>query len=314
MRRIVIALVLIPALSVVGAKKKSNRSFPLLQEATINKIIEISSRSIARRYDLNPDQAAIGREMLETNAWNFINTHFDELLEVMPQMYAMRSKALSGSDPSAQEVQDFAGKMYPLIVEAKELIIFENVKFHECLDEKQKVKHNKDMEKMKKDFDKIEGKFKRWKEGGYEPGEFLNRRGKKRQQTGKKAKQSAKKLEPTSFGFWEMYVKTFIEAFQLDKGQITLAYSVLNDIKTKANAYRQDHARAYVEVNKNIEQVSSAATQPDKKKIEDYKKKLTELDKPLLDMFEELKKRLMDIPTDKQRKSAVELLGEGSRQ
>ncbi len=292
--------------------KRNNSSFYLLQEKTINTIIDVTARSVARRYNLNPEQAKLAKEMIEKNSWNFINEHYDTLLDVMPKLYELRSKAFSGNDPSAQEVQQLASKLYPLITEASNLILSENEKFHSYLNEDQKAKHQRDMEKMKNDFAKMKKKFKRWKEGGYRPGEFLNNSRRRRRARNMRKQQQAKTLDPTRFDFWEMYVKTFIGAFQLDEGQITLAYSVLNDMKARANAYRADHAREFQEIKQNISKLSSAnTTQPNKnrtKELETYKKKLEKLNQPLLDMFEELKQRLMDIPTDAQRKAAQELL------
>ncbi len=312
------SVLLISTIAFGGKAKKGNNSFPLLQENTINTIIDVTARSVARRYDLNPDQAQIAREMIERNSWNFINEHYDTLLEVMPKLYEFRMKASEGEDPTPAEVQAVAQKLYPLIVEARNLIVSQNEKFDQYLNDKQKVKHQRDIAKMKKDFARIEKKFKRWKEGGYRPGEFAKRRHRRRRMRNINKPKTQKTLDPTMFDFWEMYVKTFIEAFQLDQGQVTLAYSVLNDMKTRANAYRQDHAREFQEVQQAIERLSKAnTTQPDKKRREElakYKKKLAKLNQPLLDMFEELKQRLMDIPTDVQRKSAQQLLSTKDKQ
>ncbi len=306
-------LVLSVCSQIAVAKTKKSNSFYLLQEKTINTIIDVTARSVARRYDLNPEQAKLAKEMIEKNSWDFINENYETLSDVIPKLYELRSKAFSGQDPSAEEVQQVAEKLYPLIVQASNLIISENEKFDTYLNDKQKVKHRKDMEKMKQDFARMKRKFKRWKEGGYQPGEFL--RGSRRRRKARRLREEqakAKTLDPTQFDFWEMYVKTFIEAFQLDQGQITLAYSVLNDMKARANAYRNDHAREFKEIRGNIERLSrSNTTQPTEarmKQLKEYKSKLEKLNKPLLDMFEELKQRLMDIPTESQRKKAQELL------
>jgi iron-sulfur cluster repair protein YtfE (RIC family) len=309
-----LTFLILPITSVVGQetnKTQNDSSVPaLLQESTIKNMISIVSRQVSRRYDLKPEQAQVAREMLEKNTLDFVNKHFNEFVEIVPQMMDMRTRVTSGSDVSPKEVQELSRKLLPIYKEATELIIRENEKFDKILDDQQRLKHQKDMAKMKADVEQTTEKLTRWEQGKYQPGEFLNRRQKKTadQPT------EPETLNPTDFDFWELYVKTFIDAFQLDKMQITMAYSVLNDMKAQAQAYRNDHRSEIQEVSQQIDKLKSTTTKPTEKtkaELKSLQAKLDKLNQPLLDMFEKLKEKLMAIPTDAQRTSAQAILGDG---
>jgi hypothetical protein len=319
MKRFVVMMVLVLGCGVsVGLgqtppkpQTKNNGAPMLLQENTIKTMIDLVARSVARRYDLRPDQADVARQMLEKNTMDFVNRHYNDLVEVVPQMQDMRMKVMSGNDPSPADVQALARKLIPIYKEATDLIVSENDKFHETLDDKQKAKHQDDMDRMKQDVGQTMEKLDRWKSGKYKSGEFLGNQPQRPRKTESSARME-ELMGPTSFTFWEQYVKLFIESFQLDSGQIPMAYSILNDMKTRAKAYRADHGREFVEAREMIAQLTRAgSTQPAKsKELKEWKKKLDKLEKPLLDMFSELKDRLMAVPTDEQRKIAQEALGE----
>jgi hypothetical protein len=293
----------------------NNSSVPMmLQQQAIKSMIDIVSRQVSRRYDLRPDQSATAKTMLEKNTLEFVNKHYNEFLVLIPQAQAMRMRVMAGEEPTAQEVKDLSAKLLPIYKEATDLIVSENVKFHDILDDKQKAKHQADMDRMKADVAETTTKLDRWKNGDYKPGEFLNNR-KNRHKNAPAGNEQTQNVEeenltPTSLGFWELYVKTFIDAFQLEKGQVTLAWSVLNDLKVKAQAYRHDHEEEFTDLTQKIEQLTK--TKADAKRDESLKntqEKLDKLNQPLMSMFDELKERLMAIPTEAQRKAAQETLG-----
>ncbi|MFA5865609.1 MAG: hypothetical protein WC975_13100 [Phycisphaerae bacterium] len=296
---------------VFAEKPQDNKNVPaLMQDASVKTMIDLVSRSVARRYDLRPDQADVARNMLLKNTQKFMQQHFNDLVVLIPKMQDMRMKAVGGH-LSPTEVQDLARKLAPIYKDATELIVSENDKFHEILDGKQKAIHQRDMDQMKTDVALTRKKLSRWKEGGYKEGEFLNdnrprnKRGQKKPPVSVEPKEL---MSMTSVNYWELFVKTFVESYQLDQGQIPMAYSILNEMKDRAKAYREDHSRQYAEIKKNLDQLAKVnATQPDQKEaLKTWQKKLEKLEQPLLDMFNELKDRLMAIPTDEQRKAFQE--------
>ena len=145
----------------------------------------------------------------------------------------------------------------------------------------------------------------------YKPGEFLGNRdasrSKKMRHRPTARGQVEEKTSEMSLSYWEEYVKRFIEVYQLDAGQIPMAYSILNDVKAKAKSYRKDHSVEFAEIRRNINRLTQAGTtQPSKnKELKDWQAKQEKLEKPLLDMFSDLAQRLMAIPTEDQIKAVA---------
>ncbi|NLX05409.1 MAG: hypothetical protein GXY33_09715 [Phycisphaerae bacterium] len=306
------ALMVLAAASDAAAQSdnSSKSSFPLLQESMINRIVDGTAKQVARRYDLNPDQANVARDMLQENTWKVVNKHFDQLAVLMPKMFQLRASA---EDPSRHEVQDFARQFAPIMKEAGELIFSENLKFHEILDEKQKRIHQQDLDQMRSQIAEINQRLDRWSRGDYKPGEFrygLIGQPPRNQQQNRQNPDGD--YDQTSTSYWELYVKMFVEAFQLDQGQRTMAYSVLSEIKTRAEAYRRDHQRQLTDAQQALAQLQrSTATKPiDKEQLQKLQQQVEQLNQPLLTMFDELCQRLLAIPTDQQRRVAAELLGD----
>jgi len=291
--------------------QNANNGVPmLLQDSTIRTMIDLVAKSVARRYDLRPDQADVARQMLEKNTMDFVHSHFNDLLTVLPQMQNMRMQASSGQDLTADQVKVMAAKMAPIYKEACSLIISENEKFHELLDEQQKTKHQADIDRMKADVEETQKKLERWKEGDYKPGEFLGGQGPARSRKTRHRpvhKEVEERTSETSLAYWEMYVKKFIDLYQLESGQIPMAWSVLSELKAKAKSYRQDHSLEFAEIRRNIDRLTQAGTtQPSKnKELKEWQTKQEKLEKPLLDMFQELAQRLMAIPSEEQIKAVA---------
>ena len=111
--------------------------------------------------------------------------------------------------------------------------------------------------------------------------------------------------------YWELYVQLFIDAFELDKGQQTPAYSVLAEIKARGVAYRTDNNYQIDKLQATVEQLSklSAPTADQQQRLTKAKETLNQLYKPQVELFEELQRRLMAIPTAKQRQKASQFLG-----
>lgn len=87
-------------------------------------------------------------------------------------------------------------------------------------------------------------------------------------------------------GPWEQYVQDFERTYQLDAAQQATAESVLRELQTRRTSYEQSHRVDYDNVGKTGSQ------------------SLEELNKPVVAMFDELKLRLIRIPSSAQRLAA----------
>ncbi len=109
-------------------------------------------------------------------------------------------------------------------------------------------------------------------------------------------------LDPISIELegWTKYVKDFIRRFDLDQGQQDAAQSCLLELTARANAHRERYAKELLALERSIQ---SKTTSP---QIEaDITRDLVRLYGPIDDMFAELRARLDQIPTKRQRKNAA---------
>ena len=100
---------------------------------------------------------------------------------------------------------------------------------------------------------------------------------------------------------WEEYVAAFIRVYDLDEAQRVATLSCLAEIKQRARAHRD---RRMNEIAKLEQKIRSHAGSIDD--LVEIKKLLTELYGPVDEMFLELKHRIEQIPTAKQRAKVVE--------
>jgi hypothetical protein len=91
---------------------------------------------------------------------------------------------------------------------------------------------------------------------------------------------------------WTQYVQQFIASYKIDDAQQQVAWSILKELKGRAQEYRISHKPDYDAVGKITDK-----TQHDRQ--------LQTLDAPIDQMFEELKTRLMLIPTEAQRNAVT---------
>ena len=90
---------------------------------------------------------------------------------------------------------------------------------------------------------------------------------------------------------WDRYVADFTRLYQLDQAQQAIAQSILNELKQQRDAYRESRRQEY-EAARDIE---------DRQARREAYERLTE---PMDRLFEQLKDRLMRIPTFAQRSAA----------
>jgi hypothetical protein len=83
---------------------------------------------------------------------------------------------------------------------------------------------------------------------------------------------------------WDRYVNGFIRRYQLDEGQQASAQSVLQELKTRRDSYRETHAAEF-EALRDMEDRDA--------RRESYQK----LNEPLDSLFDQLQERLAKIPT-----------------
>ena len=102
-----------------------------------------------------------------------------------------------------------------------------------------------------------------------------------------------------SADFWEMYVRKFIDNYALDQTQANLAMQILDDTKKRANEYLTSRKEEYQNLQTRLTNAAG-----DQAAAAEIQKQIAELNKPVQgDLFNEMKQRLDQIPTEAQRKA-----------
>ncbi len=287
----------------------------------LDSCVNIQVQNMKDQYNLTPEQVKQVRQFIRKED---IRSRYKAAGEMEKFDRSMRKKMESGEELTVQDlrdVQDGAEKLYPLSKKIFKSMMMQTLKIQSILTEEQKKAFKKEVDELELNAAELTNRLERWRAGDIKIEELKEQFGPpKEDEPGKDEAEKDPELKmynATSYDYWELYVKTFIEAFELDKGQRTMAYSVLGDMKQRADTYRKDHAGEYAEAQKNIAELrrykisDKVGGRNVMEVLAERKKRLEDIDKPLMDMFEELKQRLMKIPTDQQRKRALDLIGGG---
>ncbi|MEZ6083474.1 MAG: hypothetical protein R3E58_05890 [Phycisphaerae bacterium] len=102
---------------------------------------------------------------------------------------------------------------------------------------------------------------------------------------------------------WDLYVRKFIEKYELTEAQSVSAHSILRECKTRATAYRLSKERDFEEAKKRLTEVQKSDQPAEIKNTKEkvWKGVLEKLRKPVDDLFVELKDRLAKIPNARRR-------------
>lgn len=274
--------------------------------------INMRVQGLTRQYGLAPDQTEAVRRILMKEDWK---AQFQAAGQLEAFDRAMRQRIAAGTEPSVAEVRAMAEKLSPVCRRTLKDMMLRTLRIHRIMTPDQQRLHRNEIDEMEADSAELNNRLDRWKAGGLRPGELAECFGPDPEHISPVREQTdlEKRLySTTSFDFWDLYVKAFIEAFQLDAGQIPMAYSVLNDTKALAHAYRKDHESEFAHAERELadfrgrEKPGATGTAD---ALADRRKRLEKLNRPLLDLFDQLKTRLMKIPTDRQRRAALDVLG-----
>jgi len=278
---------------------------------------QIYANVLAKNYKLTPEQTDQVRRLFSTHDIKFQYKSAGQFEAFDRKMRKVMGKNEDPTIQDLQQVQEWSEKLYPLSKKYFKKTMIRTMKINSILTDEQKKEFKKEIDELELKSAELTGILDRWKSGDIKVEELKKHFGPEEPSEKEDLENDPdlKMYSASSYDYWELYVKTFIEAFELDKGQQTMAYSILRDMKLKADTFRKDHAGEYAEAQKQINELSNCKTS-DKvdgrnvmEVLAERKKKLQDIDKPLLDMFEELKDRLMKVPTDAQRKKALELMG-----
>ena len=292
---------LLPCVPAMGAKPKSE-----VQEArtevyrmwNVDSMIRQAADNVSRRYNLNPEQTEFTRKMMFERVTRFLAENEEA---IWPLVRDLARQQITGKPPGPEVAKRIGEAALPIVEMAKKTIYEANEEWGEILSEEQKRLHEFDLKEMEGQFAQINKNFEEFRGGKpklnpmfpeYEP----------------KASEPPRPKRPGSLRTstsrqedrWDRYVQDFIRKYRLDPGQKGSANSYLRELKQRAADHRASKAEGFKAVEKRF---NDAVASGDLKKRMAAKRDELVLNKPIEDMFEELKGRLDKIPTPGQKKA-----------
>lgn len=258
---------------------------------------------IAHEFGLDESQADT-LERLLTDRWpKFLAGHRPALQPLINEFIEFR---LTDQPPDGEAVKRWAERADEVFAEFQKEVEHTVSRFRAILRPEQQLKlelHNMELAVGMQAF---QANLKRWQKGEYIEREFWDPpptvlEARRRQKTSDN-REKTEVAEPASafdmlLGEWDRYVQLFIEYHSLNEAQQLAATSILHEIKSRAVTYRDAHAEEF----KKLDQLLADSNNPQRAA---HAWRQMELQEPLAEMFDQLKNRLQELPTEAQIKQA----------
>ncbi len=255
-----------------------------------------ASDGIAKHYRLSDEQKEFTSKLLTERVTKFLSKHDKK---IWPLLMELTQQQFSGKEPSKESAKRFVEMGYPIFEDARAEIMKGQDEFRKILTDQQKKIHDRDLKGLNAQFRQIDKRFESWKSGnlsGRHPFDRLAL-GPGRAVQIMPNENSRRNMPET---MWERYVRDFNHKYRLDGTQQRSTGAVLQDLKDHAGQYRKTHYKELVEADDMVRKAQMA--KPFDKQSLDTAKRIRYLrNKPFDDWFEELKSRLEQVPTEKQR-------------
>jgi len=198
-----------------------------------------------------------------------------------------------GEPFSAEQVARWTRESEPVFHEERERLEQMAAEFAQALSPEQQEIYQRDVASYNRRMQAVDELRKRWEAGDWQPEdwglqrdplhqEVIERRAQDAAHPAESAEAPAEAYDESA---WARYVRDYIRRFDLDDAQATAAWSILHELEARAADYRRLH-------RVELQQVAPENVQA----APPYQ--------PIRAMFEELRRRLLPIPTDAQRRRA----------
>ena len=276
---------------------------------------------LSLQYELDEAQRSKVRGAVKQRWGKFLSDHRAAIQPVVNELIEMR---LETQPPTKERVQAWAEQAAPVFEKLREQLEQSTAEFREVLTPTQRTKFDADASMFDLGVRLAEQKLSQWRKGEYKEDEFwrppsLGGR-KRRAGTGDRAvgsgpreataegKRSVAEKQPAEtdqiaieLAAWREYVEAFIQVYGLDEGQRTAVLSILSELTERATAHRDRRRQEIAELENRVATFTGAEDE-----LVELKKQLTELYGPIDEIAKELKGRIEQIPTAKQRAAARE--------
>jgi len=283
--------------------------------------IDTAVRLLQQRYDLSADQVAYLRRTAWRETWRLLIRHAPTLAAYGREVIAAR---LSGRPFSPRHVAKWVRMLRPLVEDARSR--FEQVaeQFAETLTPQQREVFAKDFAAYLRRAETVEQLLDKWARGNWRPEEWgltpemfslqwarekvLAGRALHTEDKEQTARKTIETPLPDRPDTWTAYVLNFIKNYNLDAMQQAEALAILKELKARAAQYFRSHQADFDRLDLLTAKADSDAL---RRSLEQQRQALLE---PVRQMFEELKVRLDQIPTTRQRRLASGATSQPGRQ
>ena len=274
--------------------KQATAGSPLVWDVDL--ILRPYVKALTRYYNLNEDQEKYTQLLLTQRVKRFLSDHERDTRSLFGEYWDYQK---NGQLPPPEAAKEFAQRAQPLMAAMYKEIVDGNMKWREILNDEQKKQHDKDLGGIDKTFKELDEKLTRWSKGDVQPTDMPSTVG----------EQPRAIMKPEDA--WQYYVRMFIVDYRLDEAQQAASWSVLEDLRKEASAYRLAHKDAFTELEAKYLELAQADPKTDPKELEKVRSKREALDKKReqlegsisVGMFNRLKQKLSVIPRSDQREA-----------
>jgi hypothetical protein len=253
-------------------------------------MIENSVKQATARYGLTPEQEQLARRMTTDGVNAFLDKHETEIRSLVRDAIQAR---ISGTPPTAAQVQEWAMRASPLFDEAKQEILKGNQQFRESLNDEQKKTFDTDQKVLQQQITSSKEKLDSWTKGKFNPETDWN--------TPPRPRPTATGPVRPALDRWDLYVRGFISRFKLDPAQTSQAEAILMDSKNRATEYYFSRKPEIEAASQHVKDVLADSNR--REQIVEARKRVEDLNKPIDTLYAEMQQRLNRIPTEAQRKA-----------
>ncbi len=317
MKRFIVACLVFAAVAPASvlANEANEAKSELTKLWNVDLMMRQAADNIARRYNLNKHQTEQTHKLLVDEVTQFLDTHED----IWPLMRDLTRAQVTGKTLEGDVARGLGQKALPMLEEVRGAILSANERWREILTDEQKQMHDWDLRDMNRTFSSMQERFQQLADGGgSRGGVFPTPNPNQPQPVMPPQPAEEHKVDVPIEGaenaiarggseaWWESYVREFIRKHDLDNAQSEAAYSILRECKTRAEDYRKSREKDFKQVTERMAetQKSSSSMKVKKQKMQVWQQIEKQLEKPIHDLFQELKDRLDRIPTDAQKARA----------
>ena len=265
-----------------------------------DRMMEDAVQTLVRRYNLNPEQTEYTRKLLTTKTKAFLKDHEAELRQLIRESIEMN---IDKRKATPENYKGWAEKARPLFERAKKDILEGNKEWGEILNDTQKKIHDFDLAQMQGTFSQMDGLITKWSDGNYNPKDLSPRPpmavAKGNEPQGHRVSDGPEVYVRKTEELWQLYVNQFSDVYQLSPAERNAGYAILQDCRSRATGYRNGHKKEFDAVEAQLKEASNTPTAT--ARAIELREQQAELEKPIQDIFNDLRQRLDQIPSKAQR-------------